>query len=1176
MADEGIDAISKGSIVYQVKWTSKSQQNPSQWLEAAIKLERPNITRLISQGRVSRYVLMTSVAGTTTAKRTGSIQKLNESLKGFSEEFGIPVECWWQADIDAEVDAAPDSIKWSYQEMLAGTDAMRYLIHGSQVSGDAASMRDTLLQVMASQWRDDSKIKFSQVEMGRVNLVDFFVDVKVTQQAAPRNAVDRFVSSHDRRIHENAGAVEYMLKTTIPLTYLLGVPGQGKSTLGQYLCQAHRAAILPGDMLGDKKPPHEAIADPKLPLRVDLKDYAEWLSGHDPFGEEEPPRKPKLRRRDQRSLDLFLAALCSALSGGRRVTVEQVQSLLARYPTLLVLDGLDEVADPSLRNVVVEQINITSTRMGAETSTRRFQVLVTARPNASSLPEPDKDIFQTLRLEPLTQQLQRQFVTKWADANQIHGVARRKLYRTFQSRTAIDHIAQLADNPMQLTILLFLISRKGEAVPVSRTPLYTDYMETLLSREVDRKQIERDQVPRVTEVTSFLGWHMQSGVETDPSAGRMTQENIETTVYIYFRRTEGPSNEVAHLFRAVTDRFWALTSKDEGTFEFAVQPVREYFAAKFLAEFAGQDLRDPLPKQEVLGQLVTRPYWLNTARFYAGFANPNELASLRYGLEDVLVARRHPLQERVAVWTLVSDGVFANKIPVQRDVLRLLTDDLSLQLISDAGEASTSFPRLSHKSGGSDMATLLLQDIQSRPTNPMSLVRALFLRRHLPLEQKDFTSWWTPRMRDAIGTSMETAWLRVGGCFGVPRLLPPDADKLHLEDPESCQAALSVGASPNPGSEQEKALIRAVLDGWCSDTATSSSSVAGSLLRATRPQWYLQLVEQAQKGTLHLAGHLWISPSDRSSRSSAWSELANNDQKYARLKRAANARSRGQKGTTEPWQNPAREISRIHGPCWLAAEIAIIGAAAPDRIGSGSFDPNGDPFGANVDYGTFVLEVRRHRDPHWWKTCYERFGDALSRQTWVLALLATAKEEVVIELMDRIEAALAEATVNEFLAIAASSSRLGVSGITRRLGAGALAAVEGRSPRAGLLVTHFSASLEQFDPLGPLSDQYLTQLARPEASAWAVVRAVTVRLISGGSHTLLNALAAAGPHCSLKMPNDITQSRQELVEPILSNPSKYPSSWVALAEKWQSLRNSEVIMEKKVVDQGWAPKVPRI
>lgn len=332
MADEGIDAISEGSIIYQVKWSSKLEQGPDRWLKAAIDGERIKIERLVKQKRIARYVLMTSVAGTTTSQGTGSIQKLQDNLDDLGEELGVPIECWWQSDIDAEVDNAPDATKWSYQEMLAGSQAIRYLIEGSQVEGQAARTRDTVLQVMATQWRDDSKIRFSQVEMDRVNVVDLFIDVQTSLLEAPRNAIDEFTTRQTHRLYESAGAVQYMLQTPVPLTFLLGVPGQGKSTLGQYLSQVHRASLLPGDMLGDRKPPHESIDEPKLPLRVDLKDYAAWLSGRDPFDDEDPPKTPGRRPKKQRSLELFLVDFCSSQSGGRSVTVEDVQSLLARYP----------------------------------------------------------------------------------------------------------------------------------------------------------------------------------------------------------------------------------------------------------------------------------------------------------------------------------------------------------------------------------------------------------------------------------------------------------------------------------------------------------------------------------------------------------------------------------------------------------------------------------------------------------------------------------------------------------------------------------------------------------------------------------------------------------------------------------------------------------------------------
>jgi hypothetical protein len=133
MADEGIDAITEGSTIYQVKWSSKLLQDPDHWLESAVGGERSKIERLVQQKRINRYILITSVAGTTTATGTGSIQRLQPRLDELSAELGVPIECWWQSDVDAEVDRAPDALKWSYQEMLAGADAVRYLIHGSRV-----------------------------------------------------------------------------------------------------------------------------------------------------------------------------------------------------------------------------------------------------------------------------------------------------------------------------------------------------------------------------------------------------------------------------------------------------------------------------------------------------------------------------------------------------------------------------------------------------------------------------------------------------------------------------------------------------------------------------------------------------------------------------------------------------------------------------------------------------------------------------------------------------------------------------------------------------------------------------------------------------------------------------------------------------------------------------------
>jgi hypothetical protein len=1173
MSDGGIDAISNGSIVYQVKWSSKVQQNPHLWLKSAIDGEREKIQRLVREKGISRYILMTSVAGTTTGKDTGSMQKLQMSLDEFTKEFGIPVECWWQADIDAEVDAAPDSIKWSYQEMLAGSEAIRYLIFAAHEEGAAHEMRETILKVIASQWGDDSKIKFSQLDMDRVDITELFIDVKARRIQRPGSSTERFYADHEA-VDDNTGAVGYMLKSLFPLTYLLGVPGQGKSTLGQYLCQSHRAAIAPDLAAAANHLPK--VEEPKLPLRLDLSDYAMWLSGRDPFGEEELDHKPRDRRKDQRSLELFLVSLCTFHSGGRQVTVERLQSLLDRYPSLLVFDGLDEVADPRLRKIVVEEINRFSMRMGRSEAKRRFQILVTARPNASSLPEPDKEIYQTLELCPLDVKLQRQFVSRWAELNGIRGMARTKLRRTFEQRTTYDHVAQLADNPMQLTILLFLISRKGDAVPISRTPLYSDYMNTFMDREVSRQQIQRDHVPHVIEVTSFLGWHMQSGVEGKRGADRMTLQAIQDTLYLYFRRTGGPTERAAELFQAVTDRFWALTSKSEGTFEFGVQPVREYFAARFLAEWAGEDSREPLSKADILRQLIKRNYWLNTARFYAGFANPNELASLRYGFDEALAEARHPLQERVAVWTILSDGIFTNKTAVQRDVAKLLTDDLTVRLATNQRASGNVFPRLRTSSGGDDLKCALLNDIERAPDADVSSARVDMLRQHALIGGKEFAEWWRTRATAALGTPLEATWLALGGRFGVPKLTSAATEGLQLATANACRSALLAGASPAKGTDQDARLLRSVLDGWCSDVETTSSSRAGNLLRSMRPFWFLRIAEEGREGYAFPLGHFWTDQPEKASRSEAFRALVEADPAYKRLQQAARSQAMGQKGTTEPWQNAARELARLHGPCWLAADIAIIGAATQTTRAEGSVDKEGQPFGPATDYGTLVMHLRRGQLTDWWQKMFDRYPDSLSRRTWAFALLATATEDMVLQHLTKVAEVLDTASVDDFDAFAMSTSRLGATRIPRRLGNGALSAAANYTDRLALVVSHFAAEHAGRDPLEALTDGQLLGMSSAAPHHWTVARAVTDRLLRTYNETLLSALADLGPECVVSLGYVESPADDRITQRVLQNPAIYPGSWVRAAESWYSSSNNESPLAEEASENAWVPDVPRI
>jgi hypothetical protein len=301
------------------------------------------------------------------------------------------------------------------------------------------------------------------------------------------------------------------------------------------------------------------------------------------------------------------------------------------------------------------------------------------------------------------------------------------------------------------------------------------------------------------------------------------------------------------------------------------------------------------------------------------------------------------------------------------------------------------------------------------------------------------------------------------------------------------------------------------------------------------------------------------------------------DPRYTDLKKAANARARGQQGTTEPWQNAARVICRLHGPSLLAAEIAIAGAANPHVRGEGSIDRDGQPFGPQADYGTLVIETRRRPAADWWQMMHDRHRDPLSRQTWCLALLATAPTDVVCHHVPRLDACLRELSDDDYHAVAAASSRLGASQNDRRLGPAAITAAAGL--RAGtrllLLLSHFTADLTSLDPLPDLNETTLATLASPATAAWPIVRAASGRMLQRPTATLLDILAHAGPEAPVELPHPIPDLGDHAAT-IWKQPARYPSAWLIAAERCLSDRHQEQPLVAAATAQQWVPKVPQL
>lgn len=279
---------------------------------------------------------------------------------------------------------------------------------GTVFGSNHERQQDAIRAFIAAQFESDKAVKFKQVSLSN-DLLDLFIDVPV---GFPPKLLDRLgrgssgedlraffsaLTGSDRQFYFdgeggarevfiaarsgplrrlNLGTAELLLGSAaqehLKLVVLEGAPGQGKSTLAQYVCQMHRARYLrKQDVLGRVAKTYRQTAF-RVPIKVDLRDYAAFLEGNSPFASASSPSEP-------RTLDVFLAQLIGYNSGGIEFTAHDVLSLLKNAPTLLFLDGLDEVADISAREALVASIGDALARWGEFDAD--LQVVVTSRPS---------------------------------------------------------------------------------------------------------------------------------------------------------------------------------------------------------------------------------------------------------------------------------------------------------------------------------------------------------------------------------------------------------------------------------------------------------------------------------------------------------------------------------------------------------------------------------------------------------------------------------------------------------------------------------------------------------------------------------------------------------------------------------------------------------------------------
>jgi hypothetical protein len=179
-------------------------------------------------------------------------------LQALRQEIGIPIHCWFRDDLNRLLDGHWD-VKLRYPEVLSGHDFFRILLESSPRDEQDRRL-NALRAFLADQYEDDVQVKFKQVELQN-KLLDLFIDLPFRVAFRSKGiSFENYRSAHDNtRVHydDNSIILTNALddeNTTGTASLLLGewgqqrlrqavvegAPGQGKSTLAQYMCQVHR------------------------------------------------------------------------------------------------------------------------------------------------------------------------------------------------------------------------------------------------------------------------------------------------------------------------------------------------------------------------------------------------------------------------------------------------------------------------------------------------------------------------------------------------------------------------------------------------------------------------------------------------------------------------------------------------------------------------------------------------------------------------------------------------------------------------------------------------------------------------------------------------------------------------------------------------------------------------
>ncbi len=446
-------------------------------------------------------------------------------------------------------------------------------------------------------------------------VIDLPVRIRGTdaQDRVIRHVLDR----GDRLLRPSLAAVDKPRHLVV-----VGAPGNGKTTVSRFLVHAYRAAWLGEDVdLGDehrkavtataaalRSMGRRSPAHRRWPLRVDLAQFAVEKATDPDF-----------------TLLTFMAQTLSKQTAANRVTKAVLAQWLRAWPCFLVLDGLDEVTEPSVRKGLIADVEAFVD--DAESDDYDLLAVVTTRPTGYT-DDLSGSVFDRIDLDDLPLAAALEYGRRVTQVRIPDDSARRDgVMALLKAASQEESLQRLLRTPLQVLIMTIIAESAREFAP-SRYGLFWGYYKTIEQRERNKplafSSLIRDHVAEVLDLHRRAGLLLQQRAETATGADSVLAAADLRDIAWQVLSDAGykPSEDDAPLLdkivTAATHRLVLLTPQHDGGLGFDVRSLQELMAA--LAVTTGT-IEDAIPR---LRRISASPHWRNTFLFAAGrfFSEP--------------------------------------------------------------------------------------------------------------------------------------------------------------------------------------------------------------------------------------------------------------------------------------------------------------------------------------------------------------------------------------------------------------------------------------------------------------------------------------------------------------------------------------------------------------------------